>query len=724
MSLFIVDIDWRASPTSTPEKLLPGLNVSHDKIRVAPRHRRAPTRKGVASVRHGGRDKTDDVIPRSQSVGARIQGDVKQLQVQPNEQEMKALQQERESLKKRMEMEGKQRQQEEEEAETKQKQIELEKQKLEKEKLEQQEREQENLEREKLEQQQLEEGKFELEKLEKEKLDKEELEKQKLEQEKLEKQRYELEKLEQEKLEKLKIEQEKLEKLKIEQEELEKQRLEQEKLEKQRHEQEEQERLEKEKLEQEQQLEEEKLKQEKLESQKLEQERLDEEKRKQEDNDKFNQFSVQQKTDFSDLAESLRPSGNSEETYSVETTEVEIKETTSKQEHQTSRDTSDASAVETHGVVLNQNIDTVEKHVRIEERDTVEKQESPDVLDIEITTGDQQTTSDFAVSPSIKAESATTSTNQEISGTNEVIVVERPEESQPMSVSEENIHSENMTGKLAETVKVPAVDEKINEDDTVVIVEKEKSPPLSPLSSTTPHSPVRRKLIIETPEKVYQRPIMAEVRTKEAEKEEGSDGPRGLQHQRPQSVHSRITPEVEEMNQTQDDSNLGVAKLKQTFERSSRSQTISYGERRKKPEILPKPKPAEKPSQSQSLGRNYRFPVMGGKPSEVETPVLKNSKKQNDVVLLEEVPKKEDEKKPSVPSSPTKKATAAKPKVLPKPQAKVKPTVSDATTKTANEGKENIKVCVIPLLNPYQDLRYFAIRTLASRINISRIIFC
>lgn len=185
---------------------------------------------------------------------------------------------------------------------------------------------------------------------------------------------------------------------------------------------------------------------------------------------------------------------------------------------------------------------------------------------------------------------------------------------------------------------------------------------------------------------------MSEVRTEEAEtkKEKGRGG---IQRNRPQSMHSRIRPVVEEKNRTQDDSNLGVAKLKQAFERSSRSQTISY-DRRKKPEVLPKPKPPSKPKQSQSLERNYRFSVMASKPHEVEKSVQKSPKKQNDdvVVVLDEVPDKVVEKKASVSSSLTKKAPGPKPKPLPKPQPKIKP---NATTKTADElGKENIKVCV------------------------------
>lgn len=622
--------------------------MSHDKIRVAPRHRRAPTRKGVASVRHGGHDITDgNVIPRSRSVGARIQGNVlvEQSEVQPNVEEMK---QERENLRKKMEMADEQRQLEQEEA--KQKQLEDEKQKLEQEKLEQQKREQEKLEEETLEQERLENQKLEEEKRQKEKLEKE-----RLEQEKLEKQRLEQEK--QERLEKEKLEQDKLEKLKLEQE-------------------------------------------------KLKHERLVEENRQQQVNDKLNQYNIRQTTDFSDLAESLRSSANSKETYSVETTEVEMKETTSEQKHDTSRDIS-----EIRGVALYQNIDI----------DNVKTKDSHAVLDIEINTDDRQTTNDFAVSPLLAEERVTASTNQEIRGTNQVTVVEQSGEFQPMSISEEDVHSENITSKHPETVKVPAVGEKISEDNTVVTVEEEESPPLSPQSNppsnppssppsspssystpsscSTPRSPVRSKrLVIETPEKVYQKPIMSEVRTEEAEtKKENGRG--GIQRNRPQSMHSRIRPVVEENNRTQDDSNLGVAKLKQAFERSSRSQTISY-DRRKKPEVLPKPKPPSKPKQSQSLERNYRFPVTASKPHEVEKSVQKSPKKQNDdvVVVLDEVPDKVVEKKASVSSSLTKKAPGPKPKPLPKPQPKIKP---NATTKTADEGKENIKVCVKKLEKLY-----------------------
>ena len=65
----LVGINWKVAPSSDPERLVPGLNVSHDKIRVAPRHRRAPTRRGVASTRrHVIED--DNVMQRSNSVGA------------------------------------------------------------------------------------------------------------------------------------------------------------------------------------------------------------------------------------------------------------------------------------------------------------------------------------------------------------------------------------------------------------------------------------------------------------------------------------------------------------------------------------------------------------------------------------------------------------------------------------------------------------------------------
>ena len=627
--------------------------MSHDKIKVKPPHRRAPSRRGVASVRHREQDITDgNVIPRSHSVGGRVQNDILVEQPEPSEQDLKVLEQERDSLKERMKTKEEERKrQEEEEDEAKLKQVELEKKKLEQEKLEQHKREQEQLEKEKLEKQNIEEEKRRLEKAEQEKLEQERLEMEKREQERLENEKRELEKLENEKREL-----EKLENEKREQEKLENKKREQEKLE--------QERLEKEKLEQ--------------------QETADEEKRE--------QFNMSQTTDFSDLAKSLRSSDNAKESHSTETTELNIEETTSEK---TIRVINDDPAVETPGVTLYQNIDTVPS------------KQTPAALNIEINNAvdDSQTTSDVTVSPLIKADSATLPTDQEFREANDVDVVGGSEE--PKS------ESKKVTAKFS--VEVPAVDDKMSGDKTVVTLEKEKTPllsphsptapyspasphsptsplaptsPTSPHSPTTQHSPVRsRRLVIETPEKVYQKPIMLEVQTDETMK--NSDGPKGIQRKRPQSMHSRIRPELEQKIQTQDDSNLGVAKLTQAFERSSRSQTISYSERRKKPDVLPKPKPASKPSQSQSLERNYRFPSTTSKPSDSET--QKSEKKQSTVVVLDEVPEKADKKKATVLSSPTKKPPGPKPKPLPKPKGK--PLLPNATTKAALEDKENVKVC-------------------------------
>jgi hypothetical protein len=666
--------------------------VSHDKIRVAPRHRRAPSRKGVASVRQRGEDITD----------GNVQNDVIVEQPEPSEQELDVQQRERENLKERMKMEEEQRKrQQEQEDEEKLKQVELEKQKLEQENLEQEiQRELEQLEQEKLEQEiQRELEQLEQERLEKEKIEEEKRQMEKLEKEKLEQEKLEMEKLEQEKLEKEKLEQEKLENEKREQERLYEQKLEQERLEKEKIEQE---RLENEKLEQEKQ----KLEQGKLDKQKLEQERLEKEKNEQErlekeklqyeqqkleqqkrelenikqetaEEEKRIQFNTQPTTDFSDLAKSLRPSDDAKETYSVELTEpTNIEETTTGEKHQMPGDMNDASALETPDIALDQNTGNDEVNVH--------KEETLAALDIEMNnaTNDAQTTSEFTASPLIKAESATPAIYQEIRETNEVDVAGRSEK----SVSEENVHLENITGKLL--VEVPAVDNKTNDDKTVVIVEKDKSPPLSPHAPTSPQSPTplspgrSRRLVIETPEEVYQKPIMPELRIEESN--EKPDGPKGIKRNRPQSMHNRLRPEVEQHIQTQDDSNLGVARLTQAFERSSRSQTISYSDRKKKPDVLPKPKPGSK--QSQTLDKNFRFPSATGNPSETETP--KSPKKQSNIVVLDKLPEKAEEKKASVP---TKKPPAPKPKPLPKP--KIKPTLPNATTKKANEDKENIKVC-------------------------------
>ena len=712
-SILIVDIDWETSASSTPEKLLPGLNVSHDKIRVAPRHRRAPTRKGVSSVRHGSHDVTDgNVIPRSRSVGARIPVDVivEQPKSATNEQNQKALQEERKKLREKMEEDQTKRKQQEEEGE-KPKQLE---QKLEQEKLEEQKREQEKLERERLERQKNEEEKLQRERLEKERLEQAKIEKEKLEQEKLEQEKLEQEKLEQEKLEQEKLETERLEKEK--QERLIKEQLEREQAENLRVEQEKLEKLKQDKLE-ELKREQGKLEQLKREQKKMEEEKIKEE-HKQQEVSKLSQFNIQQKIDFSDLAESLR-SGDTKEMSSEQTFDVEMKETTSEKNAEKSKDMIEASPVDSRGVTLYQNIDIqehtsrdisvtstdetqvatlyqnadIEKQVENEQSESVKEQETSDVLSIKLkdATDDKESASGSVFSRLPPDNSATVSTNQESRGKTETVVVEPPENCQPMSTCEKHVHSGSMVGKYSEIVQVLEV--KINEDEAVLPVEKEKSPsfspPLSPLSSTTPTSPVRsKKLVVETPENVYQKPIMPDVRAEGAK--EKSDGAKGIQRKRPQSMHSRIRPD-EEM-QTQDDSNIGVSRLTQAFERSTRSQTISHSDRRKKPDVLPKPKPALKPGKSQTLERNYRFPVPSSKPSETTV-----RKKPNDVVVvLDDVPEKAIEKKESV-LSPTKKAPPPKPKLLPKPQPKAKPTMSNATAKLADEGKENVKVCLLSL---------------------------
>ena len=749
-SILIVDIDWQTSASSTPEKLLPGLNVSHDKIRVAPRHRRAPTRKGVSSVRHGAFDVTDgNVIPRSRSVGSRVPGSVivEQPDSTTNEQEQKVLNEERKKLREKMKEEQTEQKQEKEEEEAKQKRLER---NLEQEKLEEQKREQEKLEQERLEKQKIEEEKLQRERMEQEEIEQQRLEQEKLElesleQERLEQEKLELERLEQERLEQERLEQEKLEQERLEQEKLEQERLEQEKLEQERLEQErlEQEELEKEKQEKErlekakqkrvikereqaenlraeqeklEKLQQEKLKQvereqEKLEELKREQEKREDEKMKEEQKqeNKSSQYNVQQTIDFSDLAESLRSSGDTKEINAAHIVDVEMKETASDDNAETSKDVGEAlnsrdvtlyqnieiqehtskatseDSTETKGVALYQNID-----IQKQQSESAQEEETPAAQNIEVksATDEEESASDTVVSSLPPDNNVTVSTNQEIRGITEAIVVEPPEKSQPMPTSEKGVLSGSMEGKYVT----------INEKEVAVPVEDERSPPfsppLSPVSSATQSSPVRsKKLVIETPEKVYQKLIMPEVRAEGAKEESG--GARGQQRQRPQSMHSRIRPDEEMEKQTQDDSNLGVARLTQAFERSSRSQTISHIDRRKKPDILPKPKPASKPGKSQTLERNYRFPVLSSKPGETETAVQK--KPSDVVVLLDEAPEKTVKKKESV-SSPTKKAPVPKPKPLPKPP---KPTIANTTTKMADEGKENLKVCVEYVLIRY-----------------------
>ena len=744
----MADIDWKASPSHTPDKLLPGLNLSHDRIRVAPRGRRAPSRKEVSSVRHGIRDVTDgNVLPRSMSTGARIQGNVI---VENSEEEMKALEEGKENLRKKLEEEQRQQQEKEERL----KQLEIEVQKIEQEKENVEKNLQEQMLRQKEEEaEKQKELEYAIEQEKKSQEQEQENLKTKLEEEQRQRQKEKEEEEKQKELE-LAIEQEKklqeLEqdnrKKKLEEEERQRQKdKEEEEKRKQQEQKYEEEKRQKEKLEQErlkqeklqaealqcQKLEEETMEKERLEQEKQEQEKLDAQKRK--ESEELNQYNVNQTIDFSDLAESLRSSDNIEAVHGVEITEVEMKEEASDGKVQTLQDASDdVPAVEIQGVALNLN-SNIEYHDNKEEMETYK--EISDVQVSDTIDNEREMANDLVVSPLLTSGTVSESTSKDIRNTNEITIVEGSVESQRVSVFDKGINSENIVGEQHVIVEEPVIDK--NDDITKITVQEDKSHKFSPPSSpkpTTPTSPVQedksykfgppsspksitptspvqedkshkfsppsspksisptspvrsRRLVVETPE--YQKPIMPVARTDDENVKRGS---RGIQRQRPQSMHSRISPEVEKESKTQDDSNLGVAKLTQAFERSSRSKTVSYSDRRKKPDVLPKPKPAATPNQTKSLDRNYRFPLTAEISDETEISEQTNTKIQNNVIVLDKIPKKQVEEKKSV--SP-KKVPLPKPKTLPKPQPKAKPKAPNTITKTTDEGKENIKVCVI-----------------------------
>ncbi|XP_028397542.1 calponin homology domain-containing protein DDB_G0272472-like isoform X2 [Dendronephthya gigantea] len=715
-------VDWQASPSPSANDLLPGLNVSHDKIRVAPRHRRAPTRKGASSVRAGGQDIVDgEIMPRSKSVGGRTKLIVEQTDENISGQGKENVlekEKERKNLKKKV---GRQRSGQEksdhenlekqkiEDERLKQEKLErerteqekIEQETFEKEKLEDEKRkkEKERLEQEKLKELKLEDEKRKLEKLEKERLEQEKLEKLKLEEEKRRQENLEKERLQQEKLRELKLEEEKREKEKLEMEKLEQEKLKELKLEEEKCKQE---KLEKERLEQEK-LEKERLEQEKLEKERLEQERLEklkleEEKRRQEklEEEKLKKMEEEksgedkkkqlQTTDFSDLVESLKPSNGAKEIYTIKRAEAEDKGTVSEPEKL--GEINKTSEVEPSDVRWNQNIDSEELNVDVDTKEnySIKQLNTKPVDGIVVNTADDrkidenssQDVRDFTVSSFLSVDNPTASSNEGIYETDKVKVVEQSKESQPMLITHEEARAEIATGKQPESV--PAVDKKLGEIDAVVTFEKKDnhpgSPPLSPpVSPPSARSPVRTKrLVIETPEKVYQKPIMADIATKEAEIVDDS---RGVQPELSQSMHNRITTGIKEKNQSQDDSNIGVSRLTQAFERSSRSQTISY---RTKPDVLPKPKVASKPDKSKTLDRSYRFPVTANT-------TQNNAAKQNNVVInSDEVHSKNDGL-----LSPTKKIPVPKPKPLPKPQPKPKVNTQNVTTKTVEEGNEQRK---------------------------------
>ena len=186
---------------------------------------------------------------------------------------------------------------------------------------------------------------------------------------------------------------------------------------------------------------------------------------------------MQQTTDFSDLAESLRPVTNSKELYEEETTEVEMKEATSVLKTETLRDMTDTRG---NDVILPQNIDIpAEKDVETAESG----QNTPAVLDIKNSDNvdDQHT----VVSPMLTVESTTKSPKEEIHRTNEVNVegmFQHQTEESPEVTKEEYVPAT----KQAESVQLPAVEE--SDVNTVVIVAEEKRPPVSPPAvSVLPH---------------------------------------------------------------------------------------------------------------------------------------------------------------------------------------------------------------------------------------------
>ena len=346
----------------------------------------------------------------------------------------------------------------------------------------------------------------------------------------------------------------------------------------------------------------------------------------------------------------------------------------------------------------NQNIDNEEFDVNKKENDAIKQLNTKTVGVVVVNTADDRTivedssqdVRDFTVSSFSSVESPTASSNKGIYETDKVKIVERSEESQPMLMAHEEAHAGITTCKLQGSVQ--AVDKKLSEVDAVVMFEIKDSPPLGPplsppVSPPSARSPVRSKrLVIETPEKVYQKPIMADIKAQESEIEQLVDDSRGVQRKLPQSMHNRITTEIKENNQSQDDSNIGVMRLTQAFERSSRSQTISY---RTKPDIPPKPKVASKADKSKTLDRSYRFPVTA---NATKISAQNSPAEQNDVVASsDKIHDKTDEKKNDVSSSPTKKIPVPKPKPLPKPQPKPQVNTPNLTTKTV-EGDERKKV--------------------------------
>lgn len=231
-------------------------------------------------------------------------------------------------------------------------------------------------------------------------------------------------------------------------------------------------------------------------------------------------------------------------------------------------------------------------------------------------------------------------------------------------------------------------------------------------------SPARSKrLTIEMPENVFQKPIMQELSTKENSNEEKSDECNEMHERRTQSVGiSKVEKIHDGEDSSEDDHTAGVAKLTQVFERSSRAKSFSHAERRKKPDVLPKPKiPAPKPGEektwsstrSRSLGRNYRAPVTAEKSVE-KSPETGSGKSEeriivgraNDTMIIVD-PETLEKHKSEVAATTTKKggkSGKSAPKPLPKPKLRKesKPEVDLKTNRDVSvlngEGKENLKV--------------------------------
>lgn len=249
--------------------------------------------------------------------------------------------------------------------------------------------------------------------------------------------------------------------------------------------------------------------------------------------------------------------------------------------------------------------------------------------------------------------------------------------------------------------------------DVIIVESMESASVEAPVTS-----PVRsRRLNIETPENVFQKAIIPELVIHENEDKDHPE-PKGIQRRRPQSLYTpKSTNALEEKGHSKDDSNAGVARLTKAFELTSRSNTISLGERRKKPIVLPKPKYLSQTSvetvqtpnetKTRSLGRNFRISATTEKSNEksLKKDIITNANHDTVVIIDQSVfdENKMNEKVTvkNLPKKPERRGTAPKP--LPKPKIykestpAVNANVNDLTVLN-DEGKENIEGDSVPKL--------------------------